>query len=83
MPCRRQQVCVGQRLDQEVGNGMVQVARIHCQECANGKGNTQEVILRFGDLAAETHGFRTVELSILVVGSEPKTFNERALRAFR
>jgi hypothetical protein len=58
-----------QRLDQEICNGMVQIARVDCQEYTDYQRNTQQPLLGARDLSVDTENSLTIQLTFGIVGA--------------
>lgn len=70
-----------QGLDQQVGDGMVQVARVDGQQRAHTQRQGQTVLLRFGHGPARSiERAVDIELADLIIGAPADAFNKGAFR---
>jgi hypothetical protein len=79
LSARRQELPVAQGLDQQVGHGVMEVARVDNKDDTQGDRKTQHHLLSDSRLVgpARPNKTRTHKLSFLVVGAKSETFNER------
>jgi hypothetical protein len=79
LPARRQEFSVAQGLDQQVGHGVMEVARVDNKDDTHGDRKTEHDLLSESRLVGPARPARigSHKLSDLIVGAKAETFNER------